>query len=129
MIGKHLICSLLTQKCQVYQLSLKNKFGFQVNNCKLDRHHNAQPSVIRQEHQAVDKIKAVILSDGNPFTAEGNQLYNFITKAYTPQGHSTDLKCFARSFMKIILLNVSMETPVIGHQSKKKVEQQNVHVW
>ena len=47
-------------------------------------HHDLQPSVI-QQHQAVDKIKAAILSHGIPFTVEGNQLYNFITNAYVPQ--------------------------------------------
>ena len=48
-------------------------------------HHDVQPTVVRQEHEAVDKIKAAILSHGNPFAVEGNQLYNFITHAYVPQ--------------------------------------------
>ena len=38
---------------------------------KPEGHHDLQPSVIRQQHQAVDKIKAAILSHGNPFTVEG----------------------------------------------------------
>jgi len=33
------------------------------------------PSVIRQERQAVDKIKAAMLSHDNLFAAEGNQPY------------------------------------------------------
>ena len=61
----------------------KGQFGLQVN--KPEGHHDVQPSVIQQEYQAVEKIKAVILSHGNPFAVEGNQLYNFITNAYVPQ--------------------------------------------
>ena len=61
----------------------KGQFELQMN--KPEGHHDLQPSVIRQQHQAVDKIKAAILSHGNPFTVEGNQLYNFITNAYVPQ--------------------------------------------
>jgi len=55
----------------VFLLSFsRGQFGLQVN--KLDKHHNIQPSVIQQEHQAIDKIKATIPIHGN---AEGNQLY------------------------------------------------------
>ena len=61
----------------------KGQFELQMN--KPEGHHDLQPSVIRQQHQTVDKIKAAILSHGNPFTVEGNQLYNFITNAYVPQ--------------------------------------------
>ena len=42
------------------------------------------PSAVKRAHRAVDKIKAAILSHGNPFTAEGNKLYNIITHAYIP---------------------------------------------
>ena len=47
----------------------KGQFGLQVN--KPEGHHDVQLSTIRQERQAVDKIKAAILSHGNPFAAEG----------------------------------------------------------
>ena len=61
----------------------KGQFELQMN--KPEGQNDLQPSVIRQQHHAVDKIKAAILSHGNPFTVEGNQLYNFITNAYVPQ--------------------------------------------
>lgn len=48
-------------------------------------HHHLQPSAVKKEHENVDRIKAAILSHGNPFAAEGDQLYNFITQAYVPQ--------------------------------------------
>ena len=60
----------------------KGQLGLQVN--KLEEHHDVQPTVVRQEHEVVDKIKAAILSHGNPFAIEGNQQYNFITHAYVP---------------------------------------------
>ena len=47
-------------------------------------HHELGPSAVKRAHRAVDKIKAAILSHGNPFKAEGNRLYNFITHAYIP---------------------------------------------
>ena len=39
-----------------------------------------QTSVLpwKKEHDAVNKIKAAILSHGNPFDAEGDQIYNFV---------------------------------------------------
>jgi len=58
----------------------KGQFGFQVN--KPEVHHDARPTVVKKEHEAVEKIKATILSHGNPFAAEGDQLYNFITHTY-----------------------------------------------
>ena len=61
----------------------KGQFGLQVN--KPEEHHDVRPTVVRQEHEVVDKIKAAILSHGNPFAIEGNHLYNFITHAYVPQ--------------------------------------------
>ncbi len=64
----------------------KGQFGLHIN--KPEGHHDVRPTVVRQEHEAVDKIKAAILSHGNPFAVEGNQLYNFISHAYVPQ-------CFA----------------------------------
>ena len=61
----------------------KGQFGIQAH--KPEGHHDVQPTVVKQEHEAVDKIKAAILSHGNPFAVEGNQLYSFITHAYVPQ--------------------------------------------
>ena len=67
----------------------KEQFGLQKN--KLDGHYSVQPSVIRQEHQAVDKIKSAILSHGNPFAAEGDQLYDFTTNAYVPHEYVSQI--------------------------------------
>ena len=48
-------------------------------------YHDVRPTVVKQEHEAVDIIKAVTLSHGNPSSIKGNQLYNLITHAYVPQ--------------------------------------------
>ena len=55
----------------------KGQFNLAVD--KPQEHHHVQPSAVRKEHGNVDRIKAAILSHGNPFAAEGDQLYNFIT--------------------------------------------------
>ena len=44
-----------------------------------------QPTVVKKEHDDVNKIKNAILDHGNPFDAEGDQLYNFMTHVYVPQ--------------------------------------------
>ena len=54
------------------RLSTEFKGQFGVTPHKPQEHHEVQPS-------AVNKIKAAILSHGNPFAAEGDQLYNFMT--------------------------------------------------
>ena len=65
--------SWLLQKCLTYlPTEFNGQFGLQVS--KPERHHDVQLSAIQQEHQAVEKIKVAILSHGNPFTVEGNQL-------------------------------------------------------
>ena len=61
----------------------KGQFGLHVN--RPEGHHDVRLAVVRQEYEAVDKIKASILSHGNPFSIEGNELYNLITHAYIPQ--------------------------------------------
>ena len=66
--------------------------------------------MIQQKHQVVDKNKAARLSHGNPIGAKGNQLHNFVSKTTIPQKH----------VMKIMQLNVPMEIPVFGHQSKSR---------
>ena len=38
----------------------------------------------KRAHDTIDKIKASILSHGNPFTTEGDKLHNVITQAYIP---------------------------------------------
>ena len=67
----------------------KEQFRQKVN--EPERHHDMRPHVIRREHEAVNKIKTAILSHGNPFAAEGDQLYNFITQAYVPQEYVSQI--------------------------------------
>ncbi|KAH3690222.1 hypothetical protein DPMN_194984 [Dreissena polymorpha] len=67
------------------RLSGQFKEQFDVAADKPQEHHHLQSSAVRKEHENVDRIKAAILSHGNPFAAEGDPLYNFITHAYVPQ--------------------------------------------
>ena len=99
----------------------KGQFGIQAH--KPEGHHDVHPTVVRQEHEAVDKIKAAILSHGNPFAVEGNQLYNFITHAYVPQEYVPQIlnvDDIGHKLYKTMSLNVSMEMSVFGHQSKSR---------
>jgi len=66
-------------------LSTEFKAQFGVTAHKPQEHHEVQPSSVKKQHEAVNKIKAVILNHGNPFDADGDQLYNFMTHAYVPQ--------------------------------------------
>lgn len=70
---------------EMSRLSTEFKGQFGVTAHKSQEHHEVQPSAIKKEHHTVNKIKAAILSHGNPFDAEGDQLYNFMTHAYVPQ--------------------------------------------
>ncbi len=67
----------------------KGQFGLQAN--KQEGHHGVRPTVVTREHEVVGKLKAAILRHGNPFAVEGNQLYNFITHAYVPQGYVSQI--------------------------------------
>ena len=67
------------------RLSEEFKGQFGVTSSKTKSHPEVQPAAVRKEHEAVDQIKAAILSHGNPFATEGDQLYNFITHACVPQ--------------------------------------------
>jgi len=60
----------------------KRQFGIQDN--KIREHNGLSPSVVKREHNAIDRIKAAMLSHWNPFEVEGNQLFNVITNAYVP---------------------------------------------
>ena len=73
------------------RLSTEFKRQFGVTPHKPQEHHEVQPSVIMKEHDAVNKIKAAILSHGNHFDAEGDQLYNFMTHAYVPHESVTQI--------------------------------------
>jgi len=70
---------------EMSRLSEEFKGQFGVTSSKTKSHPEVKPAAVRKEHEAVDKTKAAILSRGNPFAAEGDQLYNFITHACVPQ--------------------------------------------
>ena len=65
-------------------LSKEFKSQFDVGADKVPEHHDLGPSTVKSEHDAINKIKAAILSHGNPFSTEGDQLDNLITHAYIP---------------------------------------------
>ena len=54
------------------------------------KHHELTPGAVKQQHEAVSKIKAALLMHGNPFAVEGNQLYNLITHACPRQVCASD---------------------------------------
>ena len=58
----------------------KSQFG--VGAGKVPEHHDLGPSTIKREHDAINKIKAAILSHGNPFSTKSDQLDNLTTHAY-----------------------------------------------
>ncbi|KAJ4946949.1 hypothetical protein JOQ06_008992, partial [Pogonophryne albipinna] len=60
----------------------KNQFDMEAD--RTTEHHELGPSAVKRAHGTIDKIKAAILSHGNPFTTEGDKLYNVITLAYIP---------------------------------------------
>ena len=57
---------------------LSKEFKGQLGNTvhKPQEHYEVQLSVVKKEHDDVSKIKAAILNHGNPFDAEGYQLYD-----------------------------------------------------
>ncbi|PIK61642.1 hypothetical protein BSL78_01460 [Apostichopus japonicus] len=65
-------------------LSKEFKSQFDAEVGKATEHRDLGPSAVKMEHDAIDKIKAAILSHGNPFATEGDQLHNLITHAYIP---------------------------------------------
>ena len=60
------------------------KSQFNVGAGKVSEHYDLGPSTVKREHDTINKIKAAILSHGNPFSTEGDQLDNIITHAYIP---------------------------------------------
>ena len=70
-------------------------------------------------HDDVNKIKAAILDHGNPFDAEGDQLYNFMTHAHVPQNsvpQILNIDDVGQILMKIMLPNELMKTSVCVQQ-------------
>lgn len=51
---------------ELSRLSSQFKGQFDLNTDKPTEHHDLKPSAVRREHEAVSKIKAAILSHGNP---------------------------------------------------------------
>ena len=74
---------LATPEMSRLSTEFKGQYGVTVH--KAQEHHEVQPSVVKKVHDDVNKIKAAKLDHGNPFDAEGDQLYTFMTHAYVPQ--------------------------------------------
>ena len=74
---------LATPEMSCLSTEFKGQFGVPAD--KPQEHHEVQATTVKKEHAAVNKIKSTILSHGNPFDAEGDQLYNFMTHAYVPK--------------------------------------------
>ena len=74
-------------------LSNKFKSQFEMQAERITEHHELEPSAVKRAHSTINKIKAAILSHGNPFTTEGDKLYNMITHAYIRHRCTTDLEC------------------------------------
>ncbi|KAJ8364290.1 hypothetical protein SKAU_G00131210 [Synaphobranchus kaupii] len=75
---------MATPELSCLSREFKSQFGIGTAG-KNTEHPGLGSSDIRRDHEAIDKIKAAILSHGNPVTAEGDKLYNMITHAYVPQ--------------------------------------------
>jgi len=75
---------MATPELSCLSREFKSQFGIRTVGKNIE-HPGIGSSAIRREHEAIDKIKAVILSHGNPVTAEGDKLYNMITHAYVAQ--------------------------------------------
>ncbi|KAL7381431.1 hypothetical protein ABVT39_005339 [Epinephelus coioides] len=76
---------------EMSRLSTEYKEQFGIRADEPQAHHEVQASAIQKEHDAVNKIKSTILSHGNPFDAEGDQLYSFMTHAYVPQENALQI--------------------------------------
>ncbi|KAJ8353332.1 hypothetical protein SKAU_G00208990 [Synaphobranchus kaupii] len=75
---------MATPELSCLSREFKSQFGIGTAG-KNTEHPGLGSSDIRRDHEAIDKIKAAILSHGNPVTAEGDKWYNMITHAYVPQ--------------------------------------------
>jgi hypothetical protein len=70
---------------ELSRLSREFKCQFDLQEDKVRDHHGIGASAVKHEHTTIDKIKAAILTHGNPFAAEGDMIYNIISLAYVPQ--------------------------------------------
>jgi len=105
----------------------EGQFGIKDNEIR--EHHDLSPSVVKREHNAIDRIKAAILSQGNPFEVDGNQLFNVITNAYVPDDFvlqisidETGQKLYEQFVAERINGDVSLWAPV-------KKEKNRMYVW
>jgi len=100
----------------------KRQFGIQDN--KIREHNGLSPSVVKREHNAIDRIKAAMLSHWNPFEVEGNQLFNVITNAYVPDEFVPHILNVDETGQKLYeqfvadRINVSLWAPVKKEQNR-----------
>ena len=107
-------------------LSKEFKSQFNAEVGKATEHHDLGPSAVKREHDAIDKIKAAILSHGNPFAIEGDQLKNLITHAYIPDEYvpqilnidATGQKLYEEYVSERINGDVSLWAPVKKQNNK-----------
>lgn len=70
--------------------SFKAQFGLKSDEVR--EHHDLAPNVIKREHATISKIKAAIMSHGNPFAVENDHtIYNLITHAYVPEQYVSQI--------------------------------------
>ena len=102
-----------------------SRFGAEVG--KATEHHDLGPSAVQREHDAITKIKAAILSHGNPFATEGDQLHNLITHVYIPDEYvpqtlnidTTWQKLYEEYVSERINGNVSLWANTVKKQNNK----------
>ncbi|CAK6975647.1 hypothetical protein KUCAC02_002633%2C partial [Scomber scombrus] len=113
-------------KPELSRLAKEFKSQFDMEADRITEHHELGPSAVKREHDTIDKIKAAILSHGNPFTTEGDKLHNVITQAYIPDEYvqhilnadATGQKLFEDYVSERINGDVSLWAPVKKENNK-----------
>ena len=76
---------------ELSRLSKEFESQFDIDVNTVSEHHELRPGTVKKAHVTVDKIKAALLSHGNPFTTEGKILHNIITNAYIPDEYTSQI--------------------------------------
>ena len=68
----------------------KTQFGLKSDEVR--EHHDLAPSSVNREHATIAKIKAAIMSHGNPFAVEDdNTIFNLMTLACVPEQYVSQI--------------------------------------
>ena len=54
-------------------------------------HYSLSSSITRRQENSIEKLTATVRSFTNPFSKEGDNLFNLVTKVVMPQDVTTDL--------------------------------------